>query len=325
MATTPRCLGPAVVTLLLALPPPACFAAATGGSENVDVALVSERASIRPGEPLRVGLHMKMKHGWHTYWKQPGDAGLPLRIEWTLPPGFVAGPIEWPAPERIPTGELMSYGYGHEVLLAVAITPPARIETDSVTIGGAFDWLECKDVCISGSARLEIAVPTGSTPPEPGRSARLFAEARSRLPRAPDGWSLAAAAGSHAIELSFRPPTGVAPRGGYFYVDQPLVVAHAAPQGFERAGARYRVTLTPAENAAESPKRITGVLVLEGVPRSNGNAIAVDVEAVPGDPSPAPAQAPIARPWPMTALYAIVAVVFALALAVALRHRAAQR
>lgn len=304
---------------------PPCFAVATGGGENVDVTLLAEPGSVRAGEPFHIGLHMKMKRGWHTYWKQPGDAGLPLRIEWTLPPGFVAGPIEWPAPERIPTGELMSYGYEHEVLLAVAMTPPAQIETDSITIGGTFDWLECKEVCISGSAKLEITMPVGSAPPEPGRPARLFAEARSRLPRSPTGWSLAAATGPRAIELSFRPPTGVVPRGGYLFVDQPLVVAHAAPQGFERVGDRYRVTLTPAENAPEPPRRITGVLVLDGVPRSKGNAIAVDVEAAPGDPTPAPAQAPATRPWPATSLYAIVAVMFALALAAALRRRAARR
>jgi len=303
--------------------PPPCLASATGGTENVDVALLAEHASVRAGDPFRVGLHMKMKRGWHTYWKQPGDAGLPLRIDWALPPGFTAGPIEWPAPERIPTGELMSYGYEHEVLLAVVITPPARIETDSVTVAGTFDWLECKDVCLSGSARLEIALPVGSAPPRPGRSARLFAEARSRLPRAPRGWSFAATAGPRAIELSFRPPAGVTPRGGYLFVDQTLVAEHAAPQGFERAGERYRLTLTPAENAAEPPKRITGVLVLAGAPRSEGNALAVNVEVIPGNPAPAPIQA--TRSWPTEPLYAIVGVLLGLALAVVLRRRAARR
>jgi len=314
----------AVVAVLLACRPSTGRASATGGSENVDVALVTERTSIRPGEPVRVGLHMKMKHGWHTYWKQPGDAGLPLRIVWALPAGFAAGPIEWPTPERIPTGELMSYGYGHEVLFGVTITPPAHVGTDSVTIGGTFDWLECKDVCLSGSARLEIALPVGSDAPRPGPASRLFVEARTRMPGSSRGWSLASAAGPRAIELSFRPPPGVSPRGGYLFVDQPLVVVHAAPQGFERAGERYRLTLTPAENAAEPPKRITGVLVLEGVPRGNGDAIAVDVEALPGDPAPAPARAPPTGPWSAAPVYAIVGVVLALALAMALRRRGAK-
>ena len=88
---------------------PASAVPSTGASENAEVALIAEVAAIRPGEPFRAGLHMKMKSGWHTYWKQPGDAGLPLRVEWSLPAGFTAGPIEWPTPDRIRTGSLMSY------------------------------------------------------------------------------------------------------------------------------------------------------------------------------------------------------------------------
>jgi thiol:disulfide interchange protein DsbD len=289
----------------------------------VNVALVSELVSIQPGESFRVGLHMKMNRGWHTYWKQPGDAGLPLRIEWTLPAGFAAGPIEWPAPERIPTGDLMSYGYEHEVLLGVTITPPARVGTDSVTIAGTFDWLECKDVCLAGSAELEIALPVRAGPAKPGPAARLFADTRSRLPRPPEGRSLTATAGPRAIELSFRPPPGVTPSGGYLFVDQPLVAEHAAPQGFERAGDRYRLTVTPAENAAGPPKRITGVLVLDGVSRTKGNAIAVDVEAIPGDPAPARPQQ--RRSWPSWPLYAIVVGLLGLSLAIAWRRRASRR
>jgi thiol:disulfide interchange protein DsbD len=287
---------------------------------NVDVALVAEGGSIRPGEPFHVGFHMKMKRGWHTYWKQPGDAGLPLRIEWTLPAGFTAGPIEWPTPERIPTGELMSYGYEREVLLAVRITPPASIEPNSTTIAGDFDWLECKDVCLAGSARLELTVPVRAERAKRRPSARLFAEARARTPRSPDGWSLAATAGPRAIELSFRPPPGVSPRGAYFFVDQPLVAEYAAAQGFERVPGGYRLTIVPAENAASPPPQLTGVLVLDGVPRSKGSAVAVNVGATPGDPGPAPAQA--RHTWPAMPLYAILIVLVALALMILLRRRA---
>lgn len=302
---------------------PACFAAATGGSDNIDVALLSERASIQPGRPFRVGLHMKMKDGWHTYWKHPGDAGLPLRIEWTLPPGFEAGPIEWPAPEPIPTGELMSYGYGHEVLLAVTITPPARVAADSVTIAGTFDWLECKEACLAGSAQLDLALPVRLEAPKPGRVAPLFAKARARLPRSPDGWSMSAAAGARAIELAFRPPAGVRPRGGTFFVDQPLVVEHAATQGFERSKSGYRLTVVPAANAGSPPVRLTGVLVLDGVDGAKENAIAVNVEVVSGDPAPAPPPA-VKRDWPTSPLYATLIAVVIFAIVVALRRRASR-
>ena len=296
---------------------------ATGGSENIDVALLSERVSVQPGQPFRVGLHMKMKDGWHTYWKHPGDAGLPLRIDWTLPPGFTAGPIEWPAPEPIPTGELMSYGYGHEVLLAVTITPPARVTGDSARISGAFDWLECKEACLAGSAQLDVTLPVRPEPPRRGRSAPLFDQARARLPRPPDGWSLAAAAGPRAIELRFQPPSGVRPSGGTFYVEEPLVVEHAAPQGFEPFAGGYRLTLVPAPNAASPPQRLTGVLVLNGVDRKKGSAFAVNVDAAPGDPAPAPPQAP-RRIWPPVPLYATLVALVGIVVVVALRRRAAR-
>jgi thiol:disulfide interchange protein DsbD len=312
-------VGLAVACTLLAFPR-TCAAAATGGSKNVDVVLVAEGASIRPGEPFHVGLHMKMKRGWHTYWKQPGDAGLPLGIDWALPPGFTAGPIEWPTPERIETGDLMSYGYERDVLLAVRITPSANIEPGSVTIAGNFDWLECKDVCLAGSARLELTLPVRPERARPGPAARLFSDARARSPRHPEGWSLASVAGPRAIELSFRPPIGVSPQGGYFFADQPLVAEHAAPQGFERVPGGFRLTIVPAENAASPPQRLTGVLVLEGIPRSKGNALAVNVDATPGDPVPAPAQS--RHTLPATPLYAILTALVALALVILLRRRA---
>ena len=302
---------------------PACRSGATGGSENIDVALLSEHISIQPGQPFRVGLHMKMKDGWHTYWKHPGDAGLPLRIEWALPPGFTAGPIEWPAPEPIPTGELMSYGYGHEVLLAVTITPPARVTDNSAKISGAFDWLECKEACLAGSAQLDVTLPVRPEPPRRGRSAPLFDEARARLPRPAEGWALSAAAGPRALELRFQPPSGVRPSGGTFFVEEPLVVEHAAPQGFEASDGGYRLTLIPAANAANPPKRLTGVLVLNGVDRGKGNAIAVNVVAMSGDPSPAPPQAP-RRNWPPLPLYATLVALVGIVVVVALRRRAAR-
>jgi DsbC/DsbD-like thiol-disulfide interchange protein len=305
---------------LMAWCPPASSAKPTGGSDHIQVTLVSERAAIRPGEPFEIGLRMKLKEGWHTYWKHAGDAGLPLHVEWMLPPGFTAGPIEWPAPERIQTGGLMSYGYGREVLFSTTITPPAEIAARSVAIAGAFDWLECKDACVAGFAKLTLAIPVRPGPAELGPAAPLFADARARIPRPPNGWNLAATAGNRAIEISFRPPRGVNPRGGYFFIDQPLVVEHAAAQGFERVGDAFRLTMTPAENAVSPPRRITGVLMLDGIPRRTGNALAVDVEAARGDPAPAPA--PGKPVWHVVSLYGILFALAGMTVAALLRSRA---
>ncbi len=262
--------------------------AATGVSQNTTVTLVSERASVQAGRPFYVGLRMRMRKGWHTYWKNPGDAGLPLRIEWKLPGGFSAGGIEWPAPERIPTGSLMSYGYSDEVLIPIEIRPPDRIPAASVRIRGSFEWLECKEACLPGSAVLDLTLPVRSEPPAASPDPPAFLETRSRMPQPPAGWSLSAEAGPRAVSLAFRAATRMSPRGAYLFVDQPLLVEYASPQGFERTGDGYRVTATPAPNASGRPERLTGVLVVENRAGTRARtAVKVDVAVSPGDPAPA--------------------------------------
>ena len=284
-----------------------------GAGQHVAVTLLSESASVQAGRPFTVGLRMKMSRGWHVYWKNPGDSGLPPRVAWSLPPGFTAGPIQWAAPERIPANTLVSYGYTGEVLLPVEIMPPERLDLDSVRIAGRLEWLECADVCVPGSTSLSLSLPVRAKPPSPGRDARAFADARSRMPAPAAGWTSAAEAGPRAVSLRFRAPVGVFPRGAYLFVDEPLVVDYAAPQGFERVGDGYRITVPPAANAPGTLERLTGVLVVEG--RSGpgaGTAVRVDVPVTRGVPSPAPSQP--ARPRSLTAQRLIVAALACLGL-----------
>src|SRR5215510_8294638 len=97
--------------------------AAQQHSPLVRVELLSEMASIRPGETFWVALRQEITPGWHTYWGvNPGDAGEPTRIEWTLPASVTAGEIAWPYPSRFPVGIAMSYGYENSVVLPIPMT-----------------------------------------------------------------------------------------------------------------------------------------------------------------------------------------------------------
>ena len=78
---------------------------------KVHARLVAEDKAVAPGGTVTVALEEKIAPGWHTYWKNPGDAGAPTEIQWTLPPGWKAGAIQWPRPKRLPVGPLMDYGY----------------------------------------------------------------------------------------------------------------------------------------------------------------------------------------------------------------------
>jgi thiol:disulfide interchange protein DsbD len=98
-------------------------AGATGVLGRSDSPAVVENAQIRaelvahapqgigPGKPLWLGLQLRHATGWHTYWKNPGDSGLPTELHWTLPSGWQASAIEWPLPQRVQIGALANYGY----------------------------------------------------------------------------------------------------------------------------------------------------------------------------------------------------------------------
>ena len=101
------------------------LAASSGASKNVQVELIPEVQWIQPGVPFSLGVHLKMAPHWHTYWKFPGDSGLPTKMRWALPEGWSAAAFEWPYPQTIPASPLMSYGYEGEVTLLVTVTPPA--------------------------------------------------------------------------------------------------------------------------------------------------------------------------------------------------------
>src|SRR4029450_9092029 len=123
--------------------------AAETPSPLVRVELLSETASIRPGETFWVALRQEITPGWHTYWGvNPGDAGEPTRIEWTLPAGVSAGEIARPSPPRFPVGIAMSYGYENGVVLPIPMTvSDAAAPGTTVTLRGRVSWLPWGKVC----------------------------------------------------------------------------------------------------------------------------------------------------------------------------------
>src|SRR6187455_602013 len=146
----------ALAALMLALP---LAAAPVVRTEHVEARLVTERASAQPGKPIIVGLQLRMAPHWHTYWKNPGDSGLPTKIQWELPAGWKAGAIQWPYPKPLPIGPLTNYGYEDEVVLLSELTPPADAAPGTVAIKAKAEWLVCKDICIPEKGELDIALP----------------------------------------------------------------------------------------------------------------------------------------------------------------------
>jgi thiol:disulfide interchange protein DsbD len=165
--------------------PAAALESAPVSSARATASLVSETDTVAPGTPFRIGLHLRLAPGWHTYWQNPGDAGVPPQLDLDLPPGTTAGPIVWPVPQRVPEGALMTYAYTGDVLLPVAITAAAAAGT---SVKAHANWLVCRDICVPEEGEFQLDLPPGTA--SPSAQAPLFAAFDRQLAR-PSPWQAA--------------------------------------------------------------------------------------------------------------------------------------
>jgi len=169
------------VALAVAAPAPA---ASLAEPHPVTARLVPELSAVAPGTTLWVDLHLDIAPGWHTYWRNPGDSGLPTEVSWALPSGFSAGEIVWPVPEQFVVNGLGNYGYRDAVDLLVPITVGQDVKPGNMArLDAAVSWLVCSDICIPGDAKLALALPIAAGPGNSDPAAKeLFAICRSPLP-----------------------------------------------------------------------------------------------------------------------------------------------
>jgi thiol:disulfide interchange protein DsbD len=246
--------------------------------------LVAETVGAAPGSTIWVALAQDIENGWHTYWRNPGDAGEATRIAWTLPAGWRAGDIVWPAPSRFLVGEapnaLMNYVYKDKVLLPVPIEVPASAKPgETFPVTGEARFLVCADVCVPTSAKVALAIPitAGAPPPDP----RWGAEVARTLAEAPKPAGLAATfqqtGGVLRIAVAGAPLKGTQAADAYFYPYGDKLIDYAKPQAVDRGP--EGLTLTAAAGEAFTtggPAEATGVLAVDGK--------AYEMTAQPGPP-----------------------------------------
>ncbi len=272
-----------VVGLFLAGSAQAAF-----GEKHVAASLVAERTALVPGQTTTVALRLVHDEHWHTYWKNPGEAGLPTTIAWTLPPGFAAGPIQWPAPEITDTGGVLTYGFGGDLLLLVDITAPAEATLgEPVTLQARADWLMCKESCIPGDARVSLTLPVAATAAPEAQWAARIAAARAAVPQPTDKLSAQAYRTGRAVTIRVEPRDAAVRPGGLmvaFFDENGAVEAQALQPAQTAAGGAWEFSVRQAD-AAGAPQELAGLLVAEagwwpGGPR----AVAIRIPVTDGPP-----------------------------------------
>ena len=224
---------------------------AAGGPVRVDaveVELVARESAVVPGKRLTLGLRLLHDPHWHTYWRNPGDSGLATQLDLTLPEGFTAGAIEWPAPKRLFIPPLANYGYEDELVLPLSVEVPATIEADTVRLTGKAFWLMCSDICIPGEAEVSLRLPVSRDGTAgASRHAPLFDAARSRMPVTPLDVDVAVA--GDRLSLGLPEPLAQAE----FFPYHEGLIGNAAPQ-----------PLYAIDESGQPPRRLEIELSVDG-------------------------------------------------------------
>ncbi|MBU3665241.1 MAG: thiol:disulfide interchange protein [Chthoniobacterales bacterium] len=225
------------------------------GKKLVEASLVADTTAIVPGRPFRLGLHLRMAPGWHTYWENPGDSGLATTFDLELPAGFEAGPVSWPLPQRlVEPGDIQVYAYRDEVLLVRTVTAPVT-EAREVEFRAKSTWLVCEAICIPGKAELNLALPVA--PDAEPANAELFTKFTALVPsgQAPP-FALEWSRTSTGWNLSIRDAEGAKRADFYPFADNEHPVGHTAPSQISDGSATLAIPV-----ADSAPVR--GVLAVD--------------------------------------------------------------
>ena len=266
--------------------------------------LVHAPEGIRAGQTFWLGLQIEHQPHWHTYWQNPGDSGLPTRLQWQLPAGLQAGEIAWPLPKKIPIGTLANYGYEGRLLLTVSVTVGADFrspDSGPLTLGLQAEWLVCRQECIPQEGRFSLKLSSAA----PQKTHAAGFEAAQKLSTKPMAqlqqggtWitggqaSLSADAKHinlrvHGLPLGWRGQTLSA------FPVTPNVVHNAAVQGKDWTqswqGAVWSAQIPVSEERGDSPTSMRWVIAVG--PESAPKAPAFEIETPVQGTWPALAQA----------------------------------
>jgi DsbC/DsbD-like thiol-disulfide interchange protein len=157
--------------------------------EALRVELISDAATVVPGQIFFVGLHLQHPEGTHTYWKFPGIVGLATRIEWSPPEGVKVGEIQWPAPQKVMMAKYETQGYEGETLLMCPVILPPGFQAKTLTLNAKVSWMHCGKTCHPATDQpFSISLPVGDVAEANASHELLFKKFHSKIPTASTEW-----------------------------------------------------------------------------------------------------------------------------------------
>lgn len=278
LAQVPGLLGPAISHRV--------------SSEQVTAELLAHAPQgVSPGQTIWVGLKLQHAKDWHTYWKNPGDSGLPTELVWQVPAGITVGEVAWPTPKKFPLGSLANYGYDGTVLLPVPLTiSPQWQPVSKLDIKLEANWLVCRTECLPEEGRFALSIPTQSATALHGA---VFDAALAAQPK-----KLSTHASKASVEAPFLSvvsadlPPAWQGKSLEIFPETTAIIQPGAPWQQRWEGGTWHARLPLSEDRQASPSTLSVVLgAQEGVAHGQAAAAGVRLELAVTGTWPAVAQA----------------------------------
>jgi DsbC/DsbD-like thiol-disulfide interchange protein/cytochrome c biogenesis protein CcdA len=243
-------------------------------AQHITPELVAE-GPAPPGRTVELAIRMRPAPGWHGYWLNPGDAGLPMDVKWQLPDGVNAGPLRYPVPTRLEVADLMNYVYEQDYAVLVRLDVP-RSAQGTIPIRAEAHWLACTDkICVPEQGELALDLPVGRGTPNRAQ----FDQWRQALPQ-----PLASVGHfevrSHTLRVAIPLPASVKVEKPYLFPVTDGPVDYEAKQKFERSG---DTLIAELQRKGDVAREFAGVIAL-------GDGRGLEFKAMPG---PVPQGPPI--------------------------------
>jgi len=238
------------------------------GRAQTRVTLLVENLVATTNSAVRAAIQLEMPVDWHTYWSNPSDGdvgGLATAIQWELPPGVTAGPVEWPVPHKITEQDGHVYAFEGRMALIVPLTIASNAPAGLATLKARVTWLECKLECVKGSADVSATLQIGPLS-VPSADAERIAQYQKLLPepqRFPIQfqWITGKDPKLRSIRLSFAASDGV----WDFYPDlTPDITFEKSTEGRPSSEGRVFVSKEAGSSTGTWPDQISGLLIKVG-------------------------------------------------------------
>ena len=260
---------------------------------HLHVQFVLPQTTLYPGGPNTAGLYFKLESGWHVYWQNAGDSGEPPRINWTLPQGITAGPLQFPAPKRLPLGPLMDFGYEDEVLFPFSFDVPKSAAPGPAALDAKVSWLVCREVCIPGKAELGMRVMLAAGAPASPMTSSVDGEIFKRgIATLPAPLPSTATAAFQATPTGFRlgVTTGQRETEGIFFPADQSIIDNPSQQKLTPTKDGLILELKKDANLQANPPQLKGIIELSGGRNYVLTAMPGTVAAPPAAPAVSVAQ-----------------------------------